>query len=137
MTFHLVGPYLTTNNTKKRKTKSATKSDLQAAWLEHNKWLKSHNMPKLSYDEFLEYKSGRKITTLSKSVQGSVKALTPKSTISYPSLNSKVDSNACAKREENVYTGDKLLGIAVIHKSCLQPVFSKEDAIEISRMRRG
>ena len=35
------------------------------------------------------------------------------------------------------YTGDRLLGIAVLHKSCLQPVFSQEDAIEISRMRRG
>ncbi len=35
------------------------------------------------------------------------------------------------------YTGDKVLGVAVLHKSCLQPVFSQEAAIEVARMRRG
>lgn len=35
------------------------------------------------------------------------------------------------------YTGDKLLGIAVMHKSNLVPVFKVEDAIDIARMRRG
>lgn len=40
------------------------------------------------------------------------------------------------KKEENTYTGDKLIGIAVMHKSCLVPVFSKENAEEIARMRR-
>lgn len=40
------------------------------------------------------------------------------------------------KKAEQVYTGDNLLGIAVMHKSCLVPVFNKENAIEIARMRR-
>lgn len=35
------------------------------------------------------------------------------------------------------YTGDKLLGIAVMHKSNLVPVFKAEDAVDIARMRRG
>ena len=35
-----------------------------------------------------------------------------------------------------VYTGDKVLGVTVLHKSCLQPVFSKQDAIDAARMRR-
>ena len=43
----------------------------------------------------------------------------------------------CPKRKENTYTGDKLLGIATMHKSNMVPVFKKEDAEEISRMRRG
>jgi hypothetical protein len=35
-----------------------------------------------------------------------------------------------------VYTGTEMIGIAVMHKSCLQPVFSKEAAIDAAKMRR-
>ena len=35
-----------------------------------------------------------------------------------------------------VYTGDKMIGISIIHKSCLQPVFSKEAAVDAASMRR-
>jgi len=35
-----------------------------------------------------------------------------------------------------VYSGNKLLGIAVLHKSCLVPVFSRKDAEDIAKMRR-
>ena len=36
-----------------------------------------------------------------------------------------------------VYTGTKVKGIATMHKSNAVPVFSDEEAIEISKMRRG
>lgn len=36
-----------------------------------------------------------------------------------------------------IYTGTKVKGIATMHKSNAVPVFSDEEAIEISRMRRG
>ena len=35
-----------------------------------------------------------------------------------------------------VYTGDKIIGIATLHKSNAVPVFSQEEAVEISKMRR-
>ena len=35
------------------------------------------------------------------------------------------------------YTGDKVLGIATMHKGNAVPVFSPEQAVDISRMRRG
>lgn len=35
-----------------------------------------------------------------------------------------------------VYTGDKIKGIGTMHKSNAVPIFSDEEAIEISRMRR-
>jgi len=35
------------------------------------------------------------------------------------------------------YTGDKMLGIATMHKSNSVPVFSSEEAINISKMRRN
>ena len=35
------------------------------------------------------------------------------------------------------YTGDKLVGIGVMHKSNSVPVFNSDQAVEIARMRRG
>lgn len=34
------------------------------------------------------------------------------------------------------YTGDRLLGITIVHKSCLQPIFSQEQAVDAAHMRR-
>lgn len=50
---------------------------------------------------------------------------------------SKVDTSFCAFAKPAVeYTGDKMLGIATMHKSNAVPVFSSESAEEISKMRR-
>lgn len=53
----------------------------------------------------------------------------------YPSLNSGYHD--CSKKQQHQYTGDKMLGIGTLHKSNAVPVFSSDDAKEISRMRRG
>ncbi len=37
---------------------------------------------------------------------------------------------------KKVYTGDKMLGIGTMHKSNAVPVFSKEDAVDMAKMRR-
>ena len=42
-----------------------------------------------------------------------------------------------SKKESPRYTGNKMIGIATLHKSCEVPVFQAEDAVAISRMRRG
>ena len=42
----------------------------------------------------------------------------------------------CSKIETHTYTGDLIKGITVLHKSCLQPIISQEQAIEAARMRR-
>lgn len=34
------------------------------------------------------------------------------------------------------YTGNEVLGISIIHKSCLQPVFNQQQAIDAATMRR-
>jgi hypothetical protein len=44
---------------------------------------------------------------------------------------------ACAMPAPKVYTGTKVKGIATMHKSNAVPVFSDEEAVEISKMRRG
>jgi hypothetical protein len=52
-----------------------------------------------------------------------------------PSLNS--GAGVAAKAAPKVYTGDKIVGIAAMHKSNLVPVFNEEAAKDISKMRRG
>ena len=37
----------------------------------------------------------------------------------------------------SIYTGIAILGVSVMHKSNAVPVFSKKEAIEIAKMRRG
>lgn len=53
----------------------------------------------------------------------------------YPSLGTNVGD--CTKKDAPQYTGNAMMGIATLHKSNAVPVFSQEDAKEISRMRRG
>jgi hypothetical protein len=53
----------------------------------------------------------------------------------YPSLNS--GHHDTAKKPQQQYTGTKMIGIGTLHKSNAVPVFSEDDAKEISRMRRG
>ena len=43
---------------------------------------------------------------------------------------------ACTKGTDNVYTGTKVKGIGTMHKSNAVPIFSDEEAIDISKMRR-
>jgi hypothetical protein len=52
----------------------------------------------------------------------------------YPSLNT--GNTAATKAPPKVYTGDKVLGIATLHKSNAVPVFNNTEAVEISKMRR-
>ncbi len=52
-----------------------------------------------------------------------------------PSLDT--GHGVAVKREVQQYTGTAMLGIGQLHKSNSIPVFSKEDAVDISKMRRG
>jgi hypothetical protein len=51
------------------------------------------------------------------------------------SLN-PTNMDPCTKKSNIPYTGDKMLGIATLHKSNAVPVFNTEEAVEISKMRR-
>ncbi len=57
-------------------------------------------------------------------------------TVRHPSLNSGL-GNATKPIHGKVYTGDKIIGIGTLHKSNAVPVFSSDEAVEISKMRRG
>lgn len=53
-----------------------------------------------------------------------------------PSLNA-ADTTHAAKRDTQRYTGDQCLGVAVMHKSNLVPVFSQAQAVDTATMRRS
>lgn len=53
-----------------------------------------------------------------------------------PSLNGGMDMTPATLAPAKVYTGTKVKGIATMHKSNAVPVFSDEEAIDISKMRR-
>ena len=121
MSMHLVGPYMTTTNYKKRKQKGLTKRDRQAQ-IDHEKWLVSMGVgksPKQDYRAPMpDYSSpsGNKIPT-----------------------SDRIDGHA-PQKERNVYSGERtLLGVATMHKSNMVPVFAdkKQDAKDIAAMRRN
>ena len=119
--------YYTTTSTRKRKSKKKTKS-LIAAEIEHEKFLK----------KMRGHSSVGRASGLQPEGQRFDPACLHQSS-KIKSHNSKqLYDPSMAKKEANVYSGGrKLLGIATLHKSNMVPVFDKESAIEIARMRRG
>ena len=57
-------------------------------------------------------------------------------TPNYPSVTT-TGVLVAEKRERDTYTGDKLIGIGMMHKSNLVPIFSEEHARDVSNMRRN
>jgi hypothetical protein len=51
-------------------------------------------------------------------------------------IPSRVTEGGSTAPVHKVYTGTKILGIGTMHKSNAVPIFSDEEAIEISKMRR-
>jgi hypothetical protein len=118
---HLCPAFVTTTNSRKRKSKMTGKQKLKL--LAHQQWIESvtKNMKK---DKKVLDKLWRSEYTNSMVVDRSALQKTV------------FVSGACAKPEEKVYTGTKLLGIATMHKSNMVPVFKAEDAADIASMRR-
>ena len=127
---HILPVYYTTTNTRKRKKKNKTKS-LIAAERDHEKFLKRMGLN--------SHSSTNKAPKRSVAQFGSASALGAegqrfKSSHSDQCLG--YDSSM-AKKEEKVYTGTEIIGIAQMHKSNAVPVRSKKSAEEVAKMRRN
>ena len=132
LSMHLEGPWLSTTGKKKGKKKFASAEqarksrDLDASWKE---LLKKHNI------EAEDKKRSRAMTAAP--LSSTYKLTIPEGRNTTAHLKS-VDTgggNATLK-EPKVYTGTKVKGIATMHKSNAVPVFSDEEAVDISKMRR-
>jgi len=128
---HLEGPWLSTTGKKKTKRKFASAEharkaraldeswkELQKKWgieAEEKKRIRGLSAPSLSSSYSLKIPEGRNTTAHIKSVD--------------------TGGNAVLKPAK-IYTGTKVKGIATMHKSNAVPVFSDEEAQDISKMRR-
>lgn len=139
MSMHLVGPYLTTTNYKKRKAKitKAKMEQWQLMWQDRNRQLKRQGLPKMTFEAYVDELHGRVAppARLKPDVIKTKAWVNPRPTAHIPSLNSSLGSTA--KAPDKVYTGTAMLGIGQLHKSNMVPVFKQEDAIDIAKMRRG
>jgi hypothetical protein len=118
---YLLPVYYTTTNNKKRKASKKTQSQL-AAECDHQKFLKKMGIGSRS------------------SVGSEQRSSKPWVTGSSPVESTKpkvVYDSSMAKKEEMVYTGTEIIGIAQMHKSNAVPVRGKKQAQEVAQMRRN
>jgi hypothetical protein len=122
---HLEGPWLSTTGKKRSKPKFASAEHKRQAEAQAAAW------------ELLKQKHAPKKPVFSKVFTNSKmpKIVIPRGTAHIPSLNTGVGT--AARAPDKVYTGNAVVGISTLHKSNGVPVFSKEEAIDISKMRRG
>lgn len=131
MSMHLVGPYLTTTSTKKRKNIKFKSAEHKAKYMaEQDAWEKLLKKHKIDQEQ-LKQKRGLSAERW-KPQSTSLVRETPY----YPSLNSKDSCGVAVKKPAPVYTGTLIKGIATMHKSNAVPVFNNEQAQDIAKMRR-
>ena len=83
-----------------------------------------------------ESKVKKKEVVYSTDLPGTVYKPFVRETVRYPSLDTGHKGAVNTGRTTMRYTGDKMLGVATMHKSNLVPVFSDDNAVELSQMRR-
>ena len=129
---HLVGPWLSTTSTKKRKNVKFKSAEHKAKFMaEKDAWEKTLKKYKVDQDT-LKKKRAMSAETWSPLVHKPYVRETEK----YPSLNSADCNGVATKKASPVYTGTLIKGIATMHKSNAVPVISEEHAKDIAKMRR-
>ena len=130
MTMHLEGPWLSLTGKKKGRVKFRNADEARKARELEESWKKLLRAQGADAED-------RKRTRALKAEPLTYKLSAPAgrgNTNHIPSLNSGAGVATLAPAK--VYTGTKVKGIATMHKSNAVPVFSDEEAIDISRMRR-
>ena len=132
MTMHLVGPALSLNGKKKGKVKFRNSAEAQKARQLETEWKELQKKWGVEADE-KKRKRALAQPTLTYSLS------TPPGRTTSNHIPSRDTGHQGAVRTKDIpqYTGTKIKGIGTMHKSNAVPVFSDEEAVEISRMRRG
>lgn len=131
MTFHLEGPWLSTTGRKKGPKRWASSEAKKLAQKRQAEWDRKliefekltpkfstgpYNAPKKTLADVMpKYPPGRETPKIQSQDTGWV---------------------PCVKPKDNEYTGTKVKGIGTMHKSNGVPIFSDEEAKDISSMRR-
>ena len=142
---HMLPVYYTTTNTRKRKKVKKTQRQI-AAEKEHAKFLKKMGIGSRS-SVGSEQRSSKPWVTGSSPVESTNRSVAQSGSASALGAEGQrfksSRSDQCfydpsmAKKEENVYTGTEIIGIAQMHKSNAVPVRGKKQATEVATMRRN
>jgi len=135
MSMHLVGPWLSTTGKKKGKKKFRNADVANKARQNAESWQAFLDKWGVKEDVKVSGKTVPKSTWMGPTVDSRVVVDPRRLTNHIPSLDT--GAAIAVKKEVQQYTGTAMLGIGQLHKSNAIPVFSKEDAIDISKMRRG
>ena len=137
MTMHMLPPMYSTTGKRKGKAKFRTADAANKARRNAEAW-----------QELLEKYNAKVVVEKPKQVRtGSSKTVAPyrsdwRSRVDPSRLTDHIPSvdtgcGVAAKPADKVYTGDAMIGIGQLHKSNGIPVFRQEDAVDVSKMRRG
>lgn len=130
MSMHLVGPYMTTTNYRSKKTNKKKSQKQMQAEAKHDKWLRARG---IAPDQLKA-----KLPVDAKGRRKGIYAIPDYTAHQGTATCSNNIIGSTAKKHENVYTGNELAGIGMLHKSNMVPVRKdSNDAKEIARMRRG
>ena len=128
---HLEGPWLSTTGKKKGKQKFASAEHARKARELDESW---KELQKKWAVEIEDKKRKRAMSAESLSGSYSLKIPDGRNTTSH--IKSVNTGGNAVLRPSPIYTGTKVKGIATMHKSNAVPVFSDEEAQDISKMRR-
>ena len=131
MSMHLEGPWLSTTGKKKGKQKFKSAEHARKARELEESWKALQKKWAIEAED-KKRKRGLEAPTISPTVSKPYRRETPH----IASLNSKDSCGVATVAAPKVYTGTMVKGIATMHKSNAVPVFSDEEAVAISKMRR-
>jgi hypothetical protein len=127
---HLEGPWLSMGGKRKGKVKFRNAEEARRARELEQSW---KDLLKRQGVEAEEKKRARAM----KAPALDYRLTTPPGRTTSTHIPSRDTGGNATLAPAKVYTGTKVKGIATMHKSNAVPVFSDEEAVEISRMRRG
>jgi len=132
MSMHLEGPWLSTTGKKKGKKKWASAEAKRKAEALDESW------KEILKRQGVEQENKKRARAMSApSLSSSYKLSIPEGRNTTAHIKSRDTGGGSATlAAPKVYTGTKVKGIATMHKSNAVPVFSDEEAIDISKMRR-
>lgn len=130
---HLEGPWLSTSGKRKGKQKFRNSDEARKARELKQEW--EQNQAKWAS---LNPNFSKGIKKVKVSLSNPLPALKPppgRESQHVPSLDTGVKGAVTIKQSQQ-YTGTKILGIGTMHKSNAVPIFSDQEAQDISKMRR-
>jgi len=128
---HLEGPWLSTTGKRKGKQKFASAEHARKARELNESWKELQKRWAVEIED-----KKRKRALSAEPLKGNYSLDIPEGRNTTARIKSVDTGGNAVLRPNPVYTGTKVKGIATMHKSNAVPVFSDEEAQDISKMRR-